>query len=194
MATKGTRRGKPEPPPRPPVGLYVVGGLVWGMSIALVLSLWVTIIYLIGGSEPFRENGTTYGKTVLIYVAAGVLVGALFGLARPWIRGHWSAAAFGFVGGMRPVLDDLAGDGELRPGGGPCLRRDLGSVRGLALLEHVRVNGDWLRLRSGRQPHAQTAGYTGTSLCGADAETVRQDEWIRGWATDGRGCAAGDCS
>lgn len=90
----------------------MAGGLLWGVAVALVLSLWVTIIYLVGGSEPFLENGTTYGETVLLYVAAGVLVGVLFGLARPWIRGHWSAAVFGFVGGcMLFSLISLAAGG-----------------------------------------------------------------------------------
>lgn len=79
--------------------MFVLGGLVWGVTIALVLSAWVTLIYLVAGQEPFLENRTTYGRTVSIYLATGLGAGVLFGVLRPLIRGPWSAAAFGFVAG-----------------------------------------------------------------------------------------------
>lgn len=81
------------------MGLYLISGVAGGAVIGGLLSLWITLVYLVGGSEPFTENGTTYGAVVAVYLAGGALVGAVFGVLRPWVRGHWSAAAAGFVGG-----------------------------------------------------------------------------------------------
>lgn len=79
--------------------MFVVSGVAWGVALALLLSAWVTLIYLVAGPEPFHENGTTYGETVGVYLATGMGMGVLFGVLRPWIRGPWTASAFGFVAG-----------------------------------------------------------------------------------------------
>lgn len=97
MASK--RAPKPAEKPSHPVRLYVISGVFWGVGIGGITSLWVTLIYLLTGPEPFAEKGTTYGATVLIYLAGGLVVGGIFGVLRPWVRGHWSAAAVGFLSG-----------------------------------------------------------------------------------------------
>lgn len=100
MAAKRRKPVNSESEPRThPIGLHVVGGVIWGFVIGLMLSLWATVVYLFAGQEAFRDVGTTYGQAVLLYLSGGVLVGGMFGLVRPWIRGKWSAAAFGFVAG-----------------------------------------------------------------------------------------------
>jgi hypothetical protein len=94
-----TSRRAPETADRHRVWLYVISGIVGGVVIGGLLSLWITLIYLVAGSQAFTENETTYGAVVVVYLAGGALVGAVFGVLRPWIRGRWSAAAMGFVGG-----------------------------------------------------------------------------------------------
>lgn len=115
MAAKRTRTPSPRHEASGATGLHVVGGIIWGATIALMLSLWVTAVYLVGGAAPFRENGTTYRQAVLMYFVAGVVVGALFGLVRPMIRGGWSAAVFGFVAGCAVFSMLALATGEYNP-------------------------------------------------------------------------------
>lgn len=100
MAANRAKRGDGHSEPgKYPIGLSVVSGIIWGLAIGLVLSLWATVVYLFAGQEAFEEVDITYGQAVLLYLGGGLVIGVLFGLARPWIRGNWSAAAFGFVAG-----------------------------------------------------------------------------------------------
>lgn len=61
-------------------------GIVLGLYIATGLSLWATLIRLIGGLGPFEATGTPYGRTIVLYYVGCVLGGSLLGALLPLRR------------------------------------------------------------------------------------------------------------
>ncbi len=68
---------------------------IFGLGIGVVLSAWVTLVYVIAGSAPFQRNGVTFVQTVAVYLTAGPLGGLLVALAHPLYRSIVGAFALG---------------------------------------------------------------------------------------------------
>jgi hypothetical protein len=69
-------------------------------------SLFVTVLFLFRGQAPFHANGTTYGATVLTYLAAGVVGGVSLGVALPLARWRWGSALAGGIAAI-PVYGSV---------------------------------------------------------------------------------------
>jgi len=62
-----------------------------GVWFGVAYSAWALVLLLLRGSEPFDRLGTTVGKAILFYLAAGVISGTIIGLLLP--IGRWLAGA-----------------------------------------------------------------------------------------------------
>lgn len=76
-------------------------GIKWGLMFASVLSLFVTAVYLFGGSAPFSAKGVTWAQVVLLYFAGGIVGGALVGLLLP--LASTTTLGAGFVGWLASI-------------------------------------------------------------------------------------------
>ncbi len=76
----------------------VLKGLILGLSLASVLSAWVTLVRLVAGTAPFTRAETTYPALLGLYYGGGLLGGLLIGLAWPlrkWLLGSAVLGVFG---------------------------------------------------------------------------------------------------
>jgi hypothetical protein len=66
------------------------GNLIWGVGLGLafaaVYSLYVTVLYLIEGSQPFERLHTSLLMVIAAYAFGGVTAGAIVGVMRPYLR------------------------------------------------------------------------------------------------------------
>lgn len=85
----------------------VLLGILFSGGFALVLCLWVTLIFVVAGEEPFESNSTTWGTVVGVYLLGGIIVGVLWGIAKPWIRNRVGSAVFGFFAAV-PIFLAIA--------------------------------------------------------------------------------------
>jgi hypothetical protein len=72
-------------------------GMKWGLSAALFFSLWVTIVRLASGTQPFDEIGVSYRDTMLAYVLLGAAGGCILGGLRPLVARLWGAVLTGWL-------------------------------------------------------------------------------------------------
>lgn len=95
----------PEPPARNRLWDDLTFGVMWALVVAVALCLWVTVLYLIAGSEPFSENHTTYMAVIATYLTGGVGAGVMLGLLRPIVHRRWGAC---LAGGLAAIPLALA--------------------------------------------------------------------------------------
>lgn len=78
------------------------GAVAWwallGSAVALMLTLLVSVLFLVYGNERFARNGVTLGGTILTYWLGCPLGGALIGWLRPLATRPIVAALVGMVG------------------------------------------------------------------------------------------------
>ena len=91
----------------------VIWGVRWGLRFAIVLVIWVLIIFLIGGSAAFAKYDTTLSKTIGVYLGGGALAGLIVGLCRPLLQNQIAAAIVGVFAAI-PVI--IMVDLTLHPG------------------------------------------------------------------------------
>ena len=69
---------------------YFVTNLAWGVGLGLafaaVYSLYVAVLYLAEGSQPFDRLHTSLLKVIAIYAIGGVTAGTVVGVMRPYVR------------------------------------------------------------------------------------------------------------
>ena len=62
----------------------MLANLRWGFSrgvaIALVYCVWVSIVYLVSGPEPFESIGVSYRSVIATYLGIGVASGSVIGM------------------------------------------------------------------------------------------------------------------
>jgi hypothetical protein len=75
-------------------------GMLIGLGVGLMLKIWIIFLYLRSGNVPFAAKGTTFGFTVALYLAGGVLAGALAGFLGPLGRGPVWAGIVGFLAAL----------------------------------------------------------------------------------------------
>ena len=78
-----------------------IGNLKWGVKgglrFAVFYSLWIGLLFLIGGPETFGRLGVTVTRLMATYVAVGVLAGAMIGLLRPLTGNDFGAFVVGYL-------------------------------------------------------------------------------------------------
>ena len=70
-------------------------GVLAGICVATLLSLWALLMLAVGGREAFEKKGTTPLAVILSYYAAGIIGGAIVGAMAPltrWLPGRILAA------------------------------------------------------------------------------------------------------
>lgn len=73
-------------------------GLALGLVEATGLSLWVTLLRLGAGTEPFDQLNTTYPSVIALYYGGCAIGGLLVGLAWPLGRSFLGSALLGMIG------------------------------------------------------------------------------------------------
>lgn len=74
-----------------------VGG---GLGIAVIYCVWVTIVYLVFGDDPFTRQGVTLLRVIETCLAAGLSAGAVIGLLRPVAENEFGAFGVGLNAGV----------------------------------------------------------------------------------------------
>ena len=82
-------------------------GVAAGLFFAALYSLYVTLLYLIRGPDPFDANETTLGQVIAVYFAGGIAGGAIVGVLRPLAKWRIGAAVVGVVAAV-PVFLGIA--------------------------------------------------------------------------------------
>jgi len=72
-------------------------GIVAGLAMAVLTSLAVVIMYLVRGPGTFERLGVSLGSTIGLYLAAGVVGGAVVGFLLPLTVWRWGAVFVGMV-------------------------------------------------------------------------------------------------
>ena len=79
------------------VGRRVTWGVRWGTVLASAFALFALIQYGLLGSAMERSAGFSLGDVLSIYIAGGVVGGAVVGLALPLARRKLGSAFVGFL-------------------------------------------------------------------------------------------------
>lgn len=105
-------------------------GVIAGIFIATLFSVWAVAVYLVSGGGAFERLGISFGATISIYFAGGIVGGLVVGLIWPLTRWWWGAAVVGVVGAL-PVylMASVALDGDFL--GGTILAIVVGGIVGL---------------------------------------------------------------
>jgi len=74
--------------------------------LAIIYCVWVVVLYLLGGSEPFSRLGITLTRLILTYLAVGVVAGGVIGLLRPLTQTGLGAFLVGYPAAM-PITAGL---------------------------------------------------------------------------------------
>lgn len=72
-------------------------GITWGIAMACIYSLYVVVVFLFRGAEPFEANDVTLPTLVFLYFLGGVGGGGLLGLLRPLARNRLAAVFIGMI-------------------------------------------------------------------------------------------------
>ena len=79
----------------------LIGNLRWGvgfgLAFAAVYSLYVTMLYLVEGSQPFDRLHTSLLQMIAIYAIGGVTAGTVVGVMRPYLRARLVAILVGIL-------------------------------------------------------------------------------------------------
>lgn len=75
--------------------------LLWGVRYGCIFAAFYSAIALaifaFGGEQSFRTYGVTLGQTIALYIASGVLGGAVVGFLRPFTKSRSGAAFVGVL-------------------------------------------------------------------------------------------------
>jgi hypothetical protein len=78
-----------------------LGNLRWGVGIGLVFaalySLYVAVLFLIVGSEPFDRHHTSVLMVIATYFVGGITGGSVVGVMRPHTHSRFVAIIVGIV-------------------------------------------------------------------------------------------------
>jgi hypothetical protein len=80
---------------------YFVTNLAWGVGLGLafaaVYSLYVAVLYLAEGSQPFDKLHTSLLKVIATYVIGGLTSGTVVGVMRPYLHIRFVAILVGIT-------------------------------------------------------------------------------------------------
>ncbi len=85
-------------------------GISWGIGIAILLCLWVTLAYL---RLDRHESGPELHHVITVYLFIGFAGGAIVGLLMPIARRWWGAPIVGFFVAVIGFTSISAMDGHL---------------------------------------------------------------------------------
>ena len=80
--------------------------LIWALSMASVLSLWVLFLAIVQGSLVFEKRTEylnvrlTAGEIIRAYFGVALVGGLVLGWLRPWTRQHAGAVVVGMLVGI----------------------------------------------------------------------------------------------
>ena len=89
------------------LGVNLRWGIQGGLFFAAIYIAWVTILFLVRGREPFDRLGVNLPVVVAVYLAGGVLSGAVIGLLRPFATRKVGAYLISIIAAL-PVLTGIA--------------------------------------------------------------------------------------
>src|ERR1041385_9007533 len=75
----------------------VIWGVGFGLAFAALYSLYVAVLYLAEGSEPFDELHTSLLTVIATYVVGGVTSGTVVGAMRPYLHIRFVAILVGMT-------------------------------------------------------------------------------------------------
>lgn len=72
-------------------------GLSWGAALASLFALYVIVLFLLRGSEPFDGLGVSLSAVLSVYFFGGLAGGAVVGLLRPMATSCFASMAIGIL-------------------------------------------------------------------------------------------------
>ena len=112
-----------------PLVSKAIGNLKWGvkggLTLAVFYSLWIGLVFLIGGADTFGRLGVSPTTVIAAYVTMGVLAGAVIGLLRPLTGNGFGAFVVGYLAAV-----PIAAGGMICFDGWPSTRRIRRRARG----------------------------------------------------------------
>jgi len=81
-------------------------GVSGGLGIASLYCVWVVLLYLIQGADPFSRQRVSLTTVIATYLASGLVAGAVVGLLRPWTENGFGAFVVGLLAGV-PITAGL---------------------------------------------------------------------------------------
>lgn len=72
-------------------------GLLYGIGMAVLYSLYVSILYVVEGNQPFQAYGISFGIVVILYFLGGIVGGVLLGMLLPWTSRRSGSAVVGII-------------------------------------------------------------------------------------------------
>ena len=66
--------------------------VVYGLGGGMAFTVWVTILFLLRGTEPFDKQGVSFAAVVLFYLVGGATGGVIAGVLWPLTK--WRAGAY----------------------------------------------------------------------------------------------------
>ena len=81
-------------------------GVKGGLGMALFYCMWVGVLYVLRGPEPFSRQGVSLTTVVATYLAVGVVAGGVVGLLRPLTGNGFGAFVVGYVAAL-PITAGL---------------------------------------------------------------------------------------
>jgi hypothetical protein len=81
-------------------------GVSGGLGIASRYTVWVVVLYLILGTDPFSRQGVRLPTVGGTYLVSGLVGGAVVGLLRPWADNGFGAFVVGLLAGV-PITAGL---------------------------------------------------------------------------------------
>ena len=75
-------------------------GILVGLFFAAAYSLYVVVLYLLRGAEPFEAHHTTLPRVLGAYLFGGTTGGAIVGLLQPLIRNRITAIGVGILAAL----------------------------------------------------------------------------------------------
>lgn len=67
----------------------IVWAAKWGFIVGLCLVPLAVMLRVFGGAAAFEQSGTTFTKTIGVYLMGGGVSGAIVGLLLPLTRRKW---------------------------------------------------------------------------------------------------------
>lgn len=99
----------------------LVWGIAWGLLLSCCLIVFVAVLFLFQGQQPFNAYQTTVRAVVVLYLVGGALGGLVVGVLRPLTKWRWGAAVVGVLAAVPVGL----GTRVLRAGLSPWQSKDL---------------------------------------------------------------------
>jgi hypothetical protein len=77
----------------------IVTGALFGFSIGMMFSVYVSLLYVVRGSAPFERLEVSVLSVVVFYLLGGIAIGSLVGLLLPLAKSRLGAVLVGSVAG-----------------------------------------------------------------------------------------------